>query len=71
MPNTRLVSARSAYDTAVTASERSMQKAVTGRKLSLLPTRVMSVPCSVVTTLRSSSGAICLARIAAAANGIA
>ncbi len=42
------VSVRKLSDTAVTASDDSIAKAITGAKAGSLPTSVMSVPCKVV-----------------------
>jgi hypothetical protein len=67
----RPVSSARKVDTAVTASLSLIDHSVTGLKEGVAPTRVMSVPCSVVTTFRPSSGATWRARMAAAAKGMA
>ena len=67
----RAVSSARNADTAVTASLWLIDHSTTGLNDGVEPTTVMSVPCSVVTTFRPSSGAICRVMIAAAANGMA
>ena len=57
----RLVLAGS-VDTAVTASLCSIRKRVMGKNDGSWPTRVMSVPCRVVTTFSRSGPTICRAR---------
>ena len=74
-PSSRRVSVLRLSDTAVTPSDCSMQNATVSEYDGSLPSRVMSVPCSVVMTLggtRSSEDArICRARYAAVACGMA
>ncbi len=50
------VAAASQAEGVVTASLARIEKRVSGRKLASLPTRVMSVPCRVVTTLGAAVG---------------
>jgi len=71
-PNALYVSSRKKADTAVTASDCSIENLVSVKYEGSCPTSVMSVPCSVVTILRSrSSFIICFASHAVAACGIA
>ena len=71
-PNASYVSSRRYSDTAVTASDFSIENLVTVKNDLSCPTSVMSVPCSVVTILRSCRGrSISLARNAAVACGTA
>jgi hypothetical protein len=70
------VSSRRLFDTAVTPSERSIEKATVSEYERSLPTRVMSVPWRVVITRGTRVGfpeltRICLARNAAVACGTA
>ena len=61
-PKTRTVSSRRKVETAVTASLCSIMKRVMGKNEGSCPTRVMSVPCRVVTTFSRSGPTICRAR---------
>ena len=72
-PSSAYVEARRLFDTAVTASDCSIEKATMREYDGSLPTSVMSVPCSVVTTFGPSPSAlrICLDRNAAVACGTA
>ena len=51
MPNAEIVSDFRLFDTAVTTSDRSIENATMPAYDGSLPTRVMSVPCNVVTVL--------------------
>ena len=71
-PNARYVSSRRYDETAVTASDCSIETLVIVKYDGSCPTSVMSVPCSVVTTFRSRwCRIICFASHAAVACGIA
>ncbi len=74
-PSSDTVDARRLADTAVTASDRSIENATISEYDGSLPTRVMSVPCSVVITRgaarRSVAAMTCCAMNAAAACGTA
>ncbi len=60
--NTRRVSSLSQALTEVRQSDCSIEKRVTAWNEGAWPTRVMSVPCSVVTVLIFRDPSICLAR---------
>ena len=54
-PSVSCVARASQADGVVTASLATIENRVSGRKLGSLPTRVMSVPCSVVTSLGAAA----------------
>ena len=62
-PSARQVSARRLSDTAVTPSDRSIEKATVSAYEWSLPTRVMSVPWSVVTTFGTRASFAVVSRI--------